>query len=319
MNIQFSTRLRSQCGSSLLLVIWAIMMTSIAVLSLLEFLDSSVEEDLDAGKRFHARLLAESAMVLARHPQILPTDPILSQPASHITHYEVAVTNEGTRIAVNHLATNPILHRATCLLFERWGLDIRSSAEIVDAIADWIDSDDLVRDRGAEWEHYTQMMRPDYPPDRPFRSLEEMLFVRDFEIIETIQPDWRDYFTLHGDGKIDVNKASPLLLEVLFDVEPHQVLRVTDARLGPDGLENTEDDVRFGKLGEIAELLDMPDGEFEEVLPQLTLNHPIRRIVSRAQVGDATVTLMLVEGSGVRELLENERVPSTIQFPIHDQ
>lgn len=309
------TRRRNQSGSSLLLVIWSITMASIAVLALVEFMDSSIEDDLEAGKQFHARLLADSALILARHPQVRRFDPILSQQVSQLARYEVAQSNEGTRIAVNHLADNPILHRATRLLFERWGLDVRKSAELTDAIADWIDPDDEIREQGTESRFYTRLEHPEYPLNRPFRSLEELLFVRDFELIEALQPEWRDYFTLFGDGKIDVNEASPLLLQVLFDLEPHQVLRVIDRRLGDDEVEFTADDVSLDDLGELAELLDLPDRELEEVLPTLTLSHPVRRIVSRAQVGDATEVLTLIEGPGIRELIVGSRAPSTIHFP----
>ena len=68
-------------------------------------------------------------------------------------------------------------------------------------------------------------------------------------------------------------------------------------------------------LMEVAELLDLPDGEFGDVRPILTLAHPVRRIISRGQAGDVTFALTLIEGAGVRELLETSRIPSTIQFP----
>jgi len=51
--------------------------------------------------------------------------------------------------------------------------------EIADAILDWIDSDDEIREYGAELEYYTQLDPPYAPKNGPLETVEELLLVRD--------------------------------------------------------------------------------------------------------------------------------------------
>jgi hypothetical protein len=57
-------------GSSLLLVLWAIMLMSFAVIGLVAHLSRGLDESLHAEKEFRARLLLQSARTLAAHPEI---------------------------------------------------------------------------------------------------------------------------------------------------------------------------------------------------------------------------------------------------------
>jgi hypothetical protein len=51
--------------------------------------------------------------------------------------------------------------------------------EIADAILDWIDTDDEIREYGAELEYYTQLDPPYAPKNGPLETVEELLLVRD--------------------------------------------------------------------------------------------------------------------------------------------
>ena len=101
---------RPRGGSSLLLVLWAIMLMSFAVIGLISHLSRGLEESIYAEKEFRARLLLQSAQTLAMHPDIAWGDPLLRQHVSSASSYEVDLSTEGTRLAVNLLATSAI-HR----------------------------------------------------------------------------------------------------------------------------------------------------------------------------------------------------------------
>ena len=53
--------------------------------------------------------MAESGITLALHPKIEAGDPLLSQSVSQTMRYEVTISNEGARIAVNQLPIVPEL------------------------------------------------------------------------------------------------------------------------------------------------------------------------------------------------------------------
>ena len=52
------------------------------------------------------------------------------------------------------------------------------SSEIVDALRDWVDPDDLSSLNGAENDYYLELGYENYPFNRPFYSLDEVLLVR---------------------------------------------------------------------------------------------------------------------------------------------
>ena len=125
-------------GSSLLLVLWAIMLMSFAVMGLVSHLSRGLDESIYAEKEFRARLLLQSARTLAVHPDIEWGDPLLHQWVSSASSYEVMMTTEGTRIAINQL-TNGVQRKFTQRLFQKWGMDEQQAETLTESIADWID------------------------------------------------------------------------------------------------------------------------------------------------------------------------------------
>ena len=291
-----------------MIVIWSMMLMSIAVIGLVEYMDAGLDEDILAEKDFQARKLAESGITLALHPQILPGDPLLAQSVSATKSYRVTVSNEGARVAVNRLPALPELRRVCRDLFDRWGLDLDKSTALVDALADWIDPDNNARIQGAENDFYVLKGYPEFPRNKPFQSLEEMLFVPGMEDLDQLKPDWRSAFTLHGDGKIDIHEAPWELLSVLLITDGAYVDRVIKFRLGADGIRYTDDDERFEDLDEVQDFLQLEAAKFVRVEPLITLSHPIKRIESKGTVGDYSKTLIAIVGPGIRVLRERPEI-----------
>jgi type II secretory pathway component PulK len=304
MTAAVSSILPSRRGSSLLLVLWAIMLMSFSVIGLVSHLSRGLDESLGAEKEFRARLLLQSARILAAHPAIERGDPLLRQPVSSASSYEVTLTTEGVRLAVNQLASSATQRRFAARLFEHWGMDSREAWSLAESIADWIDPNDRPRPTGAERDHYTSLGRPDFPWNRPLDNIDDLLLVRGFAEFDRLRPDWRNYFTLFGDGTIDVHMAPAELLAVLFDVSPSEVSRFVSARLGPDGLRDTIDDPRFPSLKEVRGLLDVPQDNYSAVSSLLTLDHPVKRTECLARAGNLERRLTIVSGPGISLIRE---------------
>jgi len=100
-------------------------------------------------------------------------------------------------------------------------LDPEVVENIIDAIKDWIDPDHDTTRFGAEDSYYRGLERP-YPcKNAPFDFLEELLLVRGItpELFYGTgeRPGISLYLSTHGDGKININTAAPLVLRALSD------------------------------------------------------------------------------------------------------
>lgn len=298
-------RHRRRRGSSLLLVLWAIMLMTMAVMGLIEYLARGLDEAAEAERDFRARLLLQSARTIAAHPAMERGEPLLRQKVSPLSSYEITFTTEGTRLAINQIANSWAQQRFAQNLFELWGLSSEHARLLVDSLADWVDPDSRPRPQGAERDYYASVGRPDFPFNKPFENINDVLLVRGAEELDRRNPDWRNYFTLYGDGTIDVHQAPSEILEALFDVTPAEVHRFVQARLGPDGIPATEDDPVFTSLAQVRALLDVPEGNYRRASRLLVLNHPVRRIEMLARVGKTERRLTQIIGPGLNLITEN--------------
>jgi general secretion pathway protein K len=92
---------------------------------------------------------------------------------------------------------------------------------MVDAIKDWIDGDSEVTRFGAENAYYETLEKPHSCKNAPLDFLEELLLVRGItkEVFYGTEekPGISNYLSPHGDGKININTADPLILRALSD------------------------------------------------------------------------------------------------------
>ncbi|MBN2269119.1 MAG: general secretion pathway protein GspK [Sedimentisphaerales bacterium] len=94
---------------------------------------------------------------------------------------------------------------------------------LIPAIIDWIDSDEETTslafvahdNRGAESDYYRDLDPPYRCKNAPLDITEELLLIKGItpEVFERI----RDYVTVKGDGKININNASQLVIESLSE------------------------------------------------------------------------------------------------------
>ena len=158
----------------------------------------------------------------------------------------VTVAEEGGKINVNMLKDNngglnrsaiERLLRLIDLLNRRRLEAPRISYSVVCSIIDWIDSDDRVtslpfiqgENLGAESDYYTALPAPCACKNDSLDATEELLLLKG--VTRDVFERMRDYITVKGDGKIDINSASQLVIESLSEkMDPALARMIVDRR-----------------------------------------------------------------------------------------
>ena len=223
---------------------------------------------------------------VARHPVIKGNDPLLHHRGADGGGFDVKLVAEEARLNINVLLASGdkvLLPR----LLNGWGVDPRYASALIDALKDWVDADENVSLNGAERRDYEAMGYEGMPFNRPFADLDEMLLVRGMAELDAMRPDWREWFTVYGNGRVDVNDARPELIALLADVPLERVSPVLNFRVGPDGVRDTKDDGRIGSVPQLAGMLGVFQPRTVEFLNGLVqFQGPIRRIEATGHFGD---------------------------------
>lgn len=146
----------------------------------------------------------------------------------------VSIEDERGKLNLNDLArvmdTN--LRAATILRFKRLCTLIQVGPEIIDAIVDWVDADDVSEKNGAERLYYESLNPPYHPANAALQTLDELRLVKGMtaEIVQRLAKYVTVYPTV-SDGWINMNTADPLVIEVLSPrITPALALTVVQAR-----------------------------------------------------------------------------------------
>ena len=286
-------RLKKDRGMALLLVLVAVMALSFIVAGLYESSQASWDESSLSRAHYQAGLLAESGISIAFHPNVEPGDVALNQTFGTERGFQVRITNEGGRLPVNEL-TEEKVRAAAVELFILWGLDAAAASLATDSIADWIDENSDPLANGAENAHYAGLDYPQFPSNAPFTSLEQLLFVAGMDKVERAQPLWRDYFTIHSDGLIDLNAAPWELVAALTGATEDSAKSFVATRNGDDGLDGTVDDYTIEGASEAQGLLGLSDSEWTAISDLVTFSGSVKRIESTGRIGDFKETRVVL-------------------------
>lgn len=318
---QLKRRIRSERGAALITVFWLIAVLSLLIFTTVRVLRNDVRLTISQKKAFRARQLAEMGLAVGVNPSTRETDLfLLNRQIEPGESFQVKIRGEGGKFNIN-----AILQQAgegdTLLqdILAQWlsGTDeafvereFRDlAAEIVDALRDWIDPDDIASLNGAESEYYYELGFFNYPFNRPFYSLDELLLVRGMDQVVAAKRNWRDFFTIYSAGKLDVNEAEAEAIALATRAEIQAAQELVEMRWGADGIEDTEDDYRFGNLAEVFAVL----GVIEDPILQnrLTLNDNTKRIESIGNVEGFRKKIELVIRTQGRtpQILSREEVP----------
>jgi len=139
--------------------------------------------------------------------------------------FDLAIKDEAGKIPLNKLVDGTAYNEVIRELLTRFlsqpefNLDEQDLHDIVDAIKDWIDADNETTGFGAENAYYQGLEVPYSCKNGPLSSIDELLMVKGMtkEIYYGTEekPGMQHYVTIHGDGKINLNTAPPLVLRAL--------------------------------------------------------------------------------------------------------
>jgi general secretion pathway protein K len=262
----------SRQGSALLMVFWAVMVMSVCVLGLVDYLYSNMDETISLKKDSRAHQLAESGIAIALNPSVDRGDPVLKQTVAPGEAFEVNLHSEGGRLNINTVLQNrewAVLES----LFTQWGVRETEAESLLDAFRHkaypGLAADGAASAGGGQ------------PPPQMahlFESVDEMLAVPGMDLVAQAKLDWRDYFTIWSDGTLDMNDAPADLIMAVCGVGMKRAEEFMTARSGHDG-------GIFTSMEQVQAALALPPGGFANIQGLLSLRDSTSRIESTGSVG----------------------------------
>jgi type II secretory pathway component PulK len=289
-----------------LAVLFLIAILAIACITAIRVVSFDVDLATSQVHGFRARQLAEMGIAVAANPAVKKTDPLLRQMSEEAGEgFEARIVSEGEKFNINAI----VMRQDEQLLksiFINWGLTIEEAQGVVDALVDWVDSNDEVGLNGAESEWYTQQGRLNQPFNRPFYNLDEVRLVRGMDYVEALKPDWRNWFTIWSAGALDLNEASAELISAAAEVSVEQAAVIPETVRGPDGIRDTDDDAPFQSVEQALALLGVDGNVRPELSARMTVNDTTTRLESIGTVAGAKqkITVIVRNRTGRPAVLE---------------
>lgn len=268
------------CGSALMMVFWALILLSVAILSWVKVSQQSIRLANEAGRGLEARAMAHSGVAVALNPAVTKSTPLLEESLTADIGYRVRMVSEGGKFNIKWWIEGE--EPAKVAVVERWlesrGLGFPERRRFIDCYLDYIDADNLHRLNGVEDEG-------DYhPPNRPIQTIDEIALVANSEPL-TSTPGWKDELTIESRGPIDILAAEPDILRLIPGFGESRIQQLLLLRRGRDGVEGTLDDPPFKTVDEVLTKLGLAKQQIDALKPIITVNDPVMRIISEGQSG----------------------------------
>ncbi len=295
-------------------VFWLLSVLGLALFSVITLV--KFESDLVASQTqgTRARHLAEMGVAVGANPVVERDDPILRQVLDGGNEgFSCRIDSESDKIDLNFLLLNedPVADDKGWLrdLFHDWGMDLVDAQELADALVDWVDAGDTEEFSGAEAPYYESLGFNNRPFNRPFYNLQEVRFVRGMDILERVNPNWKNWFTIWTQTGLDINEASTEKIARVLDVSFDDAAIIPETVRGPDGILGSEDDQPFDSVEAAAGpggAIFMTEEQFQISGHRITTESSTVRIESTGWSGDVKrrVTLIIRNREGNPTLLQ---------------
>lgn len=295
-------------GSALVAVFWIMAVLTLAVFAAVRVVYHDADVASSQINGFEALQAAERGIAVAVNPSIEQGDPLLKwEDEEKQISYDAKITSEAARFNINVILYRKDKQLLTDI-FTDWGMELQEAQTLIDNLTDWVDPGDLAELNGAENDWYEEQGRPNHPFNRPFYSLDEIKLVKDIDKLEAVYPRWREWFTVWGNGKLNVNEAEPELISAAAEVSIDEAEDFVAHVLGPDGKRYTEDDQIVKQPAEALAMLGVSEFQSPIIAPRITTKDTTTRIVSegRAGVAKRRITLVLSSRTGQLAILERK-------------
>jgi len=277
-------------AAAIMLALWAIFLLSALVISWALDIDARLAISGNGSRMLKAEAAACSGAEIALHPLTTPGDENLNGEIDQGSKYEAHLSGEAGRLDVNWLVAGEDPQKLEILrrFLENKGVDLNERDKMVDALLDWVSPNLGLHRLNAPPES------DDYhPPHALLTQIDELKKVAGWADF-TAAPGWDDDLTVNTRQGIDLAWASRDVLLALPGMTPDIVQRFLELRQGPDGIDGTEDDVRFQNINEIATALRMNDQQFKQIEAYVSFKTPIFRVTSVGTSGAAKRTVQMV-------------------------
>jgi general secretion pathway protein K len=273
-------------GSALLLVLFAIILLSSLVTATVTFVGNDVDEYGALNKQFRARQLAESGLAFGIDPQVQNQDQaLLEQVMPDGGRFHVFISSESTKLNINFLLQNG---RQDLLsdLFVRWGVAPKVADAAAQGLLEHLENPVSTQAAVATPTPATPTATPAAGTAQTvtlatqYSSVAEMSVVSEFAPVMKKQPNWMDFFTIWGDGKLDLNLADADMISLVAGVSQATADQLVKYRWGPDGKPFTSDDRLYNNLDEVRAALGLNAEQFQLVQNLLSLTSAVDRIES---------------------------------------
>lgn len=272
-------------GSALMLMIWAVMLMAATVAGVVQYVSFSADEATADAADFRTLHLAECGIALGLHPDLRSTDPILKQKIGTDSGFEVWLTGEGSRLPINYITDERVVE-AVVTLFVNWGISTEEATTAVQSLADWVDGDSDSRAQGAEEDYYQGLGFYDVPRNVGFISVDEMQQARGMDVVARVEPEWREFFSVYSDGKIDLRHATRDVIIAVTNASETNVDNLISQRDGADGIHGTEDDGNLSDNTAI-QLLGLSGDQWNAIRSNVIYGgDAVRRVESIGWVGE---------------------------------
>ncbi len=329
-------------GSALVAVLSVIILLGMMIFTAGILVRGDAELATSQKRAFRATQLAEMGIAIAANPVVKKTDlTLLNQKVGDEESFSVKIRTEA-KFNINTLVQQAKAdpnegRRFLEIVLAAVGVgaeDPDSRRWLIDNMINWTDPDDMTDgDKDTyEKEQYEAEGQFNYPFNRPFYNLDEVLLVKGMNVLPGVCPQWRDIFTVYNQGKLDVTEASAECLAIasLQGIDEAQryyeqqlahkiddrerpsehytdAQQVVETRWGRDQMEDTTDDEKMD-VNTVATMLNL-DPELANV--RLTNQDQTTRIEATATVGDFTKRIVVIMRNRTQnpQILMREEVP----------
>ncbi|MGO9526148.1 MAG: type II secretion system minor pseudopilin GspK [Verrucomicrobiia bacterium] len=316
-------------GVAIVIVLWVIMVLSLLISGFAFTMHVETQIASYARKELKAEMLARSGIEVAKMQLLLHQqsaadaeyDALNQDWATneelYVNHelgdgvFNVKITDEESKMPIN-TASELQLERLMTLL----SVDPSDGDIIVDSILDWIGPGELTRLNGAKSDYYMSLSPPYRAKDAPMDRVDELLLVRGVtpELFygtaatdkDPAQPGLREVFTTMSSGQVNVNTASPIVLQAMLGLDEAQVQAVVARRDGPDGIPGTDDDIPFHTVAEFfATIGNLDAAALQAAQGVVSVNSSFFTIKSTGEVGGVkhTIVATVLRGNGSIEIV----------------
>jgi general secretion pathway protein K len=282
----------------LTLMVTALMVAAAVELIYQVYVDTSLNRSFRDGQQ--ASLFAESgayggikllqmAISGQSYTSLLDKWAVPFKQEDEIGRIETTITEESAKINLNALIQpdNIDINQGTLTILEGLGAQLQIPDSVWNALADWIDTDDLPRAGGAESSYYKTLNPPYSAHNGRMTTVSELSLVKDFtpDMVAKLGP----FVTVYA------NQGSSLVAQTVtvnVNTAPKEVLMALDSRISAgmaDQILEQRQQAPFKTVGDLSRV-----SPLLTTITGLTCQGTVFRITARGFVKDAARTVEAV-------------------------